>query len=383
MLLNNTHQYDIKSQKSKHVKIKTIISIFIYTAFLTSCIDATNTPKQEILNQLAEAAKNKNFLFGHQDSYFYGHSWNNTKDYSGTFSLKSDIQEVCGSYPAVLGCDIGHLELEDEKNLDGVPFDMMRQAIIKQDEMGGISTISWHSRNPVTKGDSWDVTCDTVVRAILSGHSHNAVYSQWLERVADFLISLKDENGDLIPVIFRPYHEHTGSWFWWGEKLSSAEDYKTLWKYTYDYLTNKGLDNLIWAYSASYGNDEAEYLKKYPGDDYVDLIGFDIYQYGKQNSKKFQNSLNKELKMIAKIAQERNKLLAVTEVGYESIPDPKWWTECLLESVKEIPISYVLLWRNAWDKPIHHYGPYRGSSSSEDFITFYNLEETIFINDIK
>ena len=63
-------------------------------------------------------------MFGHQDTYFYGMTWK--WEYG-----RSDVHDVCGDYPAVLGCELGGLELGNEKNLDGVPFDKMRQEIIK------------------------------------------------------------------------------------------------------------------------------------------------------------------------------------------------------------------------------------------------------------
>ena len=84
-----------------------------------------------------------------------------------------------------------------------------------------------------------------------------------------------------MPVLFRPLHEASGGWFWWGS--DGAEAYKKLWKAVYEKLTNEyRLDNLIWVYNGQ----AAEW---YPGDEYVDIIGEDIYpgtrQYSPQSSK--------------------------------------------------------------------------------------------------
>ena len=95
--------------------------------------------------------------------------------------------------------------------------------------------------------------------------------------MGDFLESLKDENGKLVPVIFRPWHENNGSWFWWGQKLCSDEEYKSLWNLLQDYLTGRGLDNLLWSYSPNLdGNWTTErFMARYPGNDRVTLIGED------------------------------------------------------------------------------------------------------------
>src|SRR5690606_35619646 len=144
---------------------------------------------------------------------------------------RSDVKEVTGDYPAVYGWDIGHLELGGDKNLDGVPFERMKAFIREGYERGGIITISWHNRNPLNGGTAWDTLAGTV-RSILPGGEKHGLYTQWRDGVADFMMFLKGPGGELIPVLFRPYHELTGSWFWWGRNLCTAEEYKTLWRFT-------------------------------------------------------------------------------------------------------------------------------------------------------
>ena len=78
-----------------------------------------------------------------------------------------------GDYPAVLGCELGGLELGNEKNLDGVPFDKMRQEIIKHYQNGGIVTISWHPYNPVTGKDAWNTGGDAVKEVLPGGREKN------------------------------------------------------------------------------------------------------------------------------------------------------------------------------------------------------------------
>ena len=75
-------------------------------------------------------------------------------------------------------------------------------------------------------------------------------------------------------------------------------------------------------------------------------------------------------------------MIAITETGYEGIPDPKWWTETLLPAIGDYPIAYVLVWRNARERVTHFYAPYPGQASAEDFVAFYNHPKTLFANDV-
>ena len=77
------------------------------------------------------------------------------------------------------------------------------------------------------------------------------------------------------------------------------------------------------------------------------------------------------------------KPMAVTETGYESVPDAEWWTKTLMPVIEKYPISYVLVWRNAHDKPKHFYAPYPGHASAQDFQKFYNDRRTLFAKDME
>ena len=117
----------------------------------------------------------------------------------------------------------------------------MREEIVKQDARGGFITLSWHLRNPKTDGNSWDVSDTTVVNSILNDSALHEKFVGWLDKVAEFLNSVQREDGSKVEVIFRPWHEHTGSWFWWGQKLCTADEYKALWRLTADRLKEQGM----------------------------------------------------------------------------------------------------------------------------------------------
>lgn len=132
-----------------------------------------------------------------------------------------------------------------------------------------------------------------------------------------------------IPVIFRPWHEHTGSWFWWGQKLCNTDEFIALWRFTFDYLCNeKNIHNLLFAYSSGGDIENTEqYLERYPGNDYVDLMGFDYYQMPDAGNSSFTENVSRVLEIVTEAASGQGKLAALTEAGYEGIPDSAWWTQ--------------------------------------------------------
>lgn len=327
---------------------------------------------KKLHKQLFYSSK-KGFAIGHQDATSYGIGW---KYADNPNIIRSDIKEIVGDFPAVYGYDLGHIELAHKANLDSVPFDTMRKLIIEAYKNGSIITLSWHLDNPVTNGDSWDPT--SAVSSIITGGAEREKYELWVSRVAGFIKSLK-YRGKKIPVIFRPFHEMNGAWFWWGESNCTAKDYITLWQETVHLLkdTHK-LHNIIYAYSPNKLNPDDDYLKYYPGDEYVDILGVDIYDFN--NAEDYTKSLIHDLDLVKKIAIEKNKLYAFTETGIEKLPTPNWFTEVLYPNIENSGISWILFWRNA--RMSHHYMPYKGHQSEEDFKKFKTLPKTLFLNDI-
>ncbi len=91
------------------------------------------------------------------------------------------------------------------------------------------------------------------------------------------------------------------------------------------------------------------------------------------------------MRMLEKIATERNKIPALTEFGYNGLPDSTWWTRTFWKGIGNHHISYVLGWRNAGGKTggtFEGYVPYKGQASAKDFIEFYKNKKTIFEKDI-
>lgn len=325
----------------------------------------------ELYKKLNVISKN-GFAIGHQDDTSYGLGWK----HSDIENVQSDVEKVTGDFPAVFGFDLGWLELDRPYNLDTVPFNDMKDLIIDAHKKGGIITISWHLNNPVTEGSSWDQT--KAASAILKGGEQREKYELWITRIADFLKSLKNNNQP-IPIIFRPYHEMNGSWFWWGGKNCDPKDYKQLWKETVELLRDThNVHNLLYAYSPNKLNPTDEYLAYYPGDDFVDILGMDIYDFN--NSEDYVKSVIHDLAILKKIATEKNKPYAFTETGLESLKTENWFTEVLYPAIENSGICWVLTWRNYDTK--HHYMPYNGQLNESDFIEFEKLPKTLFLKDI-
>lgn len=361
-----------------------LLTTLLAAGLLTACsfakkqqtVDETaNVRTQETEKLLTNLKKSpsKGIMFGHHDDTLYGIGWDGDEG-------RSDVKSVCGDYPAVISFDLGELELNGDVSLDKVSFDKIRKEIINQYQRGGLVSLSWHARNPKTGGDAWDVKDTTVVKSILPGGTDHEKFVGWLGKVAGFINSLKTADGVKVPVLFRPWHEHTGSWFWWGEKLCTPEEYKTLWRMTVDNFRTHGVDNALYAYSpGTEPQDTAQYLKRYPGDDLVDLIGFDTYQH---NRDAFLAGLDKSLSIVDSIAKTHDKVIAITEAGYEGIPDSTWWTQTLMPVISKYPVAYVLVWRNARERVTHYYAPYPGQASARDFVEFYNNPKTLFAAEV-
>lgn len=319
-------------------------------------------------------------MFGHQDDLAYGYGW-------GYEDGRSDVKDVTGDYPAVYGWELGRLETDQPVNLDSVPFDKMRTFIRQGYDRGGVITISWHLNNPLTGKSAWDPSPGTVA-SILPGSEKHELYKSWLDKVAVFLQGLKDKNGNYIPIIFRPFHELNGNWFWWGGDHCTPEEFKQLWRFTVSYLRDtKNLHHLLYAYNTDRFSSKEEYLLKYPGDDWVDVIGFDIYQRkrGTEGNNQFINEADKMLTTLEQIAQEKNKIPALTEFGYGLVPDSTWWTNVFLKALQGHKISYVLAWRNAGKKSNgseEYYLPFKGQISEKNFVEFYKDEKILFQKDI-
>lgn len=372
-------------------KTSAIIMLAAIAAVLPACKQAQESAEamKPALVKLEKAVTDGKYMYVMQDALCYGQGWHIEAGALASDPVdKCDIKSVCGDYPAIVGFDLGGIEKADTCNLDGVDYAFMRRAAIEHARRGGLVTFSWHLRNPLTGGDAWDVSSDKVVASVLPEGECHEMFMQWLCRLADFLDTMRDDDGTLIPIIFRPWHENTGSWFWWGARLCTVDQYRQLWQMTYDYLVKeRGLDSMAWAYSPSSTALKECGLERYPGDEIIDIIGVDRYAAGKQTeiSENFISGMHGDLEYLGEFAKEHEILLAVTETGQESQTCPGWWTKELMPALEGLPVCYVLTWRNAWDAehPGHWFSAFPGAPNEADFVEFYKSDKTLFLNDIR
>lgn len=207
------------------------------------------------------------------------------------------VYAATGKYPAMNGYDFIHIYVPENNwiNYDDIT------PVTEWADAGGLVTLMWHFNVPVAEDvtpgtDGSGVTCAPEAttfrasRALQEGTWENKWLYQQMDRVAQVLLKLQDAG---VAAVWRPFHEAAGnaelksgaswgkSWFWWG--YEGAEVYKQLWRAMFGYLQHKGVHNLVWAWttqnyngdSAAYNSDEAWY----PGDEYVDIIGRDLYGY--------------------------------------------------------------------------------------------------------
>lgn len=364
-------------------KFTSLLLIFCaaFIPVLAQLTDQKATLETRKLYQNLTHLTGKKVLFGHQDDMAYGVGW---KYQEG----RSDVKDLAGEYPAVFGWDVCGLETKRKLNLDGVPFHNIRQYIKQAYDLGAINTISWHMDNPANGKSAWDTT-SVSINAILPNGANHQLYKSWLDQFSVFVKTLKGSDGKAVPILFRPFHENGGGWFWWGNKSCSPEEYKALWRFTVNYLKNtKQLHNLIYVFNPCDFKNEMEYLERYPGDDVVDILSFDYYQYGGiKKGQTYIDDVARSLAIQAKIAKLKGKLSALAETGFVEIPDTTWWTNVFAKAIQENKPSYVLFWRNAGfrkqEKDNHYYAPYPGQVSADNFLMLIKTKEILLQKGLK
>ena len=355
-------------------------SVFAFAQYTLA--DNKATPETQNLYKNLWKLLDKGIMFGHQDALGYGVNWRMQKG-------RSDVKDVAGDFTAVFGWDIGGVEKDAPGSIDIFTFTDQKKFMEDVYNMGGINTISWHADNPKTGRNAWDKTdVSGTVASILPGKVNHAKFKTWLDKVAKNLSALKGKDGKNVPVLFRPYHELTGNWFWWGKGNCTPKEFQELWQFTFNYLTKeKNVHNLIWVYNTSDFKSKEEFLESYPGDAFVDMVSFDIYVMDNPfTNKSFVENSQNQFKLMTEIAKEHKKIPTLAETGYEQIPYNKFWTKTLMEAVGNYKISYILAWRNhglTHEKKMHYYVPYKGHPNEQDFREFYNLPTTLFLKDIR
>lgn len=253
------------------------------------------------------------------------------------------LYEQTGVKPALMGLDIGDY-INYPTGWRNNP-DLIEDAIAWHN-MNGFVSMSWHWRDP--SRNTYDFYSDKTqfdARKIFEPQSEE--YKAMIRDMDDMARYLKILQDADVPVLWRPLHEASGKWFWWGAK--GADACKKIWHIMFNKFVNEHkLNNLIWVWTSE---ADAGTLSWYPGDDYVDMIGLDFYKQGDHSSQKL---LFTELKKMF----NGKKMLAFTESG--SIPemnamknDQAIWSHYLVWSdhAKDANWNTVQQWKSSLSNP--------------------------------
>ncbi len=245
-------------------KLLRIISLILIILMLfTGCSFQKEKPSLSNPNASAEAKKLYDLLYYPNEEFGVALSaqqestWMGSEDYEFSY-----IYERTGKTPVIRGFDY----MNDD-------FDGVNKRAIKWHSNGGFVTICWHCGSDFS-GERKDAMEDEVTdweKMLTEGTKEYKAMIKGMDKAAKALKKLSDKN---IPVLWRPFHELDGDWFWWGK--GGSENFRKLWQIMYDRYTNHWkLNNLIWVLGYSHKMIKME--DWYPGDEYCDIIGADTY----------------------------------------------------------------------------------------------------------
>ncbi len=298
-------------------KMKRVLPILLPVLFL-ACAKGPVHPLPVNPNASSEARELLSFLYSLKGNY----TLSGVHNYAEHLSIYSDsFRAITGHYPVIWGSDLSSIG-EGYYNRQKVIDEAVRQY-----KKGSIITLMSHQARPYesepvdfrksVQGSFSDLQWKELVT---TGTEMNRMWLGKIDTLAGFLKELRDKH---IPVLWRPYHEMNGIWFWWGNKRG-PDGFKKLWAMMYDRFVNyHKLDNLIWVWNANaprdWENDQAySYSLFYPGDSLVDILAADVYKYD------FKQSHHDDLLKLA-----NGKLIALGEVGKAPSPEildnqPDW-----------------------------------------------------------
>jgi mannan endo-1,4-beta-mannosidase len=341
--VNNTYADSVKVQNSNE------LVIYFNTVGNTSYTVTINKPtvhngnfayapssafsfKTKIINTFDASAFNIDKNLCNPDAtdeakalYFYLRSMYGKQTLSATMAspawntITADtLYTLTGKYPAIHSFDFIHLRWSRPLSNSNW-IDYMNTTVVENwVKNGGIVAAGWHWNVPKTEADKYNLNnyafyssgdmTFTAKLAVRTTSWMNTQINEDLDALSQILLQLQDKG---IALLWRPLHEASGSdnnqWFWWG--TSGAVQYKKLWIYMYNYLKEKGVNNLIWVWTSqgttAPNGDDSNW---YPGDEYVDIISHDCYKIENHES------IKEEFDKLREITNGK-KMIALSECG--------------------------------------------------------------------
>ena len=311
-------------------------------------------------------------------------------------SLNSGIYDMAGKFGNVLALDLNkylnfHFSGENElAEFYKLTFISLVKKYYK--EVGGVITFCYHANNPYGDG-SFDHINSTYPNAFyqILNEKDGGVAKKWfddfLRSASDFFNLLVDEEGNKIPIIFRPFHECAYSMTKWWNNCTS-EEYKEVWRRMVRHI-NGMCTNVLWAYNPGVNplSGEDSIFERYAGDEYVDVVGSDIYfndsvDWSEDITPDTGNKIESFLPVIRRIviaAELRNKIPCLPETGNKFASRANFYTNQLylrLLMQYDVRLAYMTTWynlRGANDVKPYFYTPYiKDSAKGRDYIEFLN-----------
>ena len=294
------------------------IAVFVLVMFLSPAVFSQSfqpvnknaTKETKKLLEYLYSLRGKKILSGQHN---YGHELYRSTD---------SIVAFTGKHPAVWGSDFVSGDRDEAL-----------QEYKRQHKKGSIITLMWHEPRPYadSTGHFRNKINDEEWKELTTPGT--PVHQTWIEEIDKVAYYLKKLQEAKIPVLWRPFHEMNGGWFWWG-KRPGPDGIQKLWRMMYDRYTNHHqLNNLIWVWNANEfrGNNVISYEDYFPGLDVVDVLATDVY------TEKYSDRDYDELQRLA-----QGRLIALGEIG--KVPDA--------QKLREQPLwSWFMVWaRMPWTK---------------------------------
>lgn len=328
------------------------------------------------------------FLFGHQLTNYVGQYFT---DIEGA-NHNSDIYNATGSYPSVFGFDWTSV-LEDGRDFTKhVKFAY---------SVGAVVTFDWKTYNPDTTDGDANTIEGRPCEGILRGWSASKKYTFQLDEIVRNIKNFTDdESGCPIPIVFRLFHEMTGAWYWWGTgdsdddvRTCSDEHYVELWQYTVAYMNKRGVgDQILWLYAPAKPSEyyDLAFHTRYPGNDLVDIVGFDRYSHVND----FSSDILEDCRATVNFSLANGMVAVIGETGIDdgiqniaSSNLSNWYYDNFTKVISGDEwnlcnkISYALTWENY--SPNLYWVPLEGEPLIDGLTNSYSSRHTMFADDTR
>ncbi|MEM7791724.1 MAG: glycosyl hydrolase [Verrucomicrobiota bacterium] len=351
-------------------------------------VDPKATPETVTLYQNLKYIAKEHMLFGQYRAYTRGkHAQPEEERESNPDFNQTDTKTLVGQHPAVIEFGLHKPEV----------YDYWIKLAPELHRRGVLISLSSHSRNPDLEipynHSHKDNRGDPVRKVIDRSSPDHKAYMEVLRSYGEFIKRLKDDQGRPIPVLLRLYHEHSGGWFWWGTKTCTPEEFNELWKMTFHFFRDEmEIHNAIYVLSPSKPTSVEKYLARFPGPEYVDVIGFDCYA-----AEDLPHLLLASARATCELARKYDKVAAITEFGFRkgfnSETDVEFYTKAFLENLKTDPLANEVAFALTWfgreprdDIESGNWSPYPDEPTSKhvfpDFVKFHQDPWTVFEGDL-